>query len=67
VHEARRAARRPAREVVALDEGDGEPAQRRLARDAGARDPPADDEDVEAPRGERLKRGGPAGERGRLG
>ena len=47
VHEARRAARRSAREVVSLDECGAESAHRRVARDAGAGDPAADHEHVE--------------------
>ena len=37
----------PGGEVVALDQGDGEAARRRVERDAGARRAAADDEDVE--------------------
>jgi hypothetical protein len=48
VHEARRAARRAAREIAALDERDLQPSGDGVERDAGAGDPAADDEDVEA-------------------
>ena len=48
VDELRGCARRPGGEVAALDERDGEPVARRELGDAGAEDPAADDEQVEA-------------------
>ena len=47
VNQLRAAAARAGGEVVALDERDGEPAESRIARDTGAGDPAADDEQVE--------------------
>src|SRR5881394_2673693 len=47
VNQTRRSARRSAGEVILLDERDGEPAQRGVARDAAPSDAAADDEQVE--------------------
>ena len=55
VDEPRRAARGAAREVVALDERDAEAAERGVARDAGAGDPAADDEEVDVIAGEPVE------------
>ncbi len=47
VDEARRAARSPRREVLALDQRDREAPPGGVPRDARARDPAADDQEVE--------------------
>src|SRR3990170_4067591 len=49
VHEARRPARRAAREVLALDERHAQPPERRVPRAARARGAPAPDEDGQKP------------------
>jgi hypothetical protein len=49
MHESRRATRGPAREIVLLDEGDTQSAQRRVARDAATGNAAADDEQIERP------------------
>ena len=59
VDQLRRAARRAAREVATLDHGGPEAAHRGVARDAGAVDAAADDEDVERLLDERSERGRP--------
>src|SRR5205807_8300010 len=46
VDQARRVRRRARTEVAFLHQGDTQAAQRRVARDAGAGDAPADDEDI---------------------
>src|SRR5689334_15047828 len=55
MYEARRAARRTAREIILLHEGDAHSTQRSIARDAAARDAAADNEDVEFVARERDK------------
>jgi hypothetical protein len=57
VNELRRCARSSRREVVPLDQRDGEAVARRQFRDAGADDPPADDEQVESLRPQPLEAG----------
>jgi hypothetical protein len=47
VDQPRRAARRAAREIILLDERGAQSTPRRIARDAGAGDAAADDEEVE--------------------
>ena len=47
VNEPRGTARRPAREVIALDQGDLEPAHGRVPRHAATGNPAADDQQVE--------------------
>jgi hypothetical protein len=47
VNQTRRATRRPAREVVLLDERYAQPAQRRIAGDAAAGNASADHEEIE--------------------
>lgn len=55
MYEARRAARRTAREIILFYEGDAHSTQRSIARDAAARDAAADNEDVEFVARERDK------------
>ena len=54
VDQLRRRARRRAGEVAPVDERDAHPVRARGLGDAGADDPPADDEQVEAARPELL-------------
>ena len=61
VDELARGARGPGREVARLDEADAQAARGRVERRARARDPAADDEQVELARGRRLERPPPRG------
>ena len=58
VDEPRRHRRRAAPEIALVHEGGAQAAKRRVARDPGARDPAADDEQVHRLRGHRGERGG---------